>query len=67
MPTILNITFSDNSSVAFSADGNSITTTDASGVAKVFTTTAPVVAPTDTEVDIVKSDGTVVKLQIPTA
>ena len=40
---ITSITFADNSSAAFAADGSSITTTDASGTAQVYTKTAPVV------------------------
>lgn len=64
---ITSIAFTDGSSLAFSADGSTITKTDATGVVTTFTTTAPVVGPTDTEVDIVRSDGSVVKVPIPQA
>jgi hypothetical protein len=60
------ITFADNSTVAFAADGSTITVTDASGTAKVYTASAPVVAPSDTEVDITRSDGSVQKF-VPAA
>ena len=46
--------------IAFNADGT-ITVTNADGSTTVFTKTAPVVAPEDTEVDIVLSDGSVKK------
>jgi hypothetical protein len=59
MPTITLITFSDNSTFAFSTDGATITKTDSNGTATVFTTTAPVVAPEDVEVDIKDSNGNV--------
>ncbi len=46
--------------IAFNADGT-ITVTNADGSLTVFTKTAPVVAPTDTEVDILLSDGSTKK------
>ena len=51
--------------IAFNADGT-ITVTYSDGTSKVFPTTAPVVAPTDTEVDILLSDGTTKKF-VPVA
>ena len=52
--------------IAFSADGTTIVVTNADGSATTFTTTAPVVAPTDTEVDVRISDGTTKKF-VPAA
>ena len=51
--------------LAFNADG-SITVTNADDTTTVFTSSAPVVAPTDTEVDILLSDGTTKKF-VPAA
>lgn len=52
--------------IVFNDDG-SHTITNADGSTTLFTSTAPVVAPTDTEIDILRSDGSVVKVQIPAA
>lgn len=52
-------------SIVFAADGKSVTVTDSDGVATVFSS-SPTVAPTDTEVDILLSDGTVKKF-VPAA
>lgn len=60
MNNITLITFADTSTVAFATDGSSITTSVA-GVSTVYTKTAPIVSPTDTEVDVLMSDGTTKK------
>lgn len=52
--------------IAFNTDGT-LTVSRDDGSSVVFSTTAPVVHPTDTEVDILRSDGSTVKLQIPAA
>lgn len=65
MPTITNITFSDNSIIVFSTDNTTVTVTNAAGVATIYSV-APVVAPTDTEVDIIRTDGSVQKFVLPT-
>jgi hypothetical protein len=59
MNNITLITFADGSTVAFATDGSTITATNAGGTATVYTSTAPVVAPTDVEVDIKDSNGNV--------
>lgn len=46
--------------IAFNTDGT-ITVTYTDGSTKLFTNTAPVVSPEDTEVDITRSDGSVQK------
>ena len=50
----------DISNIAFNSDG-SFTVTKGDGTTVTYTNTAPVVEPTDTEVDIVLSDGSVKK------
>lgn len=65
MNTISTVTFTDGSTVAFS--GTIITVTDASGVSVLYTSAlsaAP--APTDTEIDVLMSDGTTKKF-VPAA
>jgi len=51
--------------IAFNTDGT-ITVTYSDGTTKVFTNSAPVVAPEDTEVDILLSDGSTKKF-VPAA
>jgi hypothetical protein len=51
--------------IAFNTDGT-ITVTYTDGSTKVFSTTAPVVSPSDVEVDLVLSDGTTKKF-VPAA
>lgn len=59
MNNITLITFADGSTVAFATDGSTITATNAAGTATVYSNApaAPVVTPTDVEVDLVLSDG----------
>jgi hypothetical protein len=54
MNSITQVTFADGSTLVLTA--TTITATDANGVATVYST-SPVPSPTDTEVDLVLSDG----------
>lgn len=51
--------------IAFNEDG-SITVTNADATTQVYTKSAPVVSPTDVEIDVVLSDGTTKKF-VPAA